>query len=411
MSAAPSLSLRRVVRRAQIRVAMVATLVVATLLAGASALLLRLAEQHSLDLVARSMAYSVDAAVMFRDATAAQGLLDEMARSENLVEARLLLPDGRTLALHRRAPPHTLAGRLAAGLPGLRAVQPVQANDQVIGTLRLQSDAGWLLKSAGWALLGVLAGAGATAVGIARASRELQRLIGAPLLALSTRTQTIRAQRRFDLRVPLGGATEIQALGQDVNALLAQVQQQQNDLRQRHAALQSEHEQLAHQSRRDALTGVANRAWFEQQLATAIDRARAHQERLAVLFIDVDDFKDVNDRYGHEAGDRVLTALASRLCSSVREHDLVGRLGGDEFVILIDPLRQPEDAQALLRQLSRTVAAPLEPDLASGLPTRRLPELSIGAAIFPDDGDSVDALLREADRQMYRRKPAPRGRP
>jgi diguanylate cyclase (GGDEF)-like protein len=260
--------------------------------------------------------------------------------------------------------------------------QAVQADGREQATLQVRAQARLLVQAAGWSLLGLLAGAAAILLAVRRAARELAEQVEAPLLALAAQTRTIREAQDFDRRVPSAAVTEIDALARDFNALLAQVQAQRQELMQRHVALQSAHDQLAHQSRLDGLTGIANRAWFEHCLAVAMTRPRPPGERLAVLFIDVNDFKRINDEHGHEVGDQVLTALAGRLRGCVRESDLVARLGGDEFVVLIDPLRQREDIATLVHKLTSALARPTE----LGPAARPLPSVSIGAAVFPDDG-------------------------
>lgn len=394
--------LRRVLRRAQLRVAAIATGVVGGLLMLASAMLLRASAQNHLELVARSMAYTVDAAVAFRDARAAGDILAEVGRSEHLALAEIRLPGGRVLARYQAQPLEGLGDRLAALLPAFEVAQAVQADGREQATLQVRAQARLLVQAAGWSLLGLLAGAAAILLAVRRAARELAEQVEAPLLALAAQTRTIREAQDFDRRVPSAAVTEIDALARDFNALLAQVQAQRQELMQRHVALQSAHDQLAHQSRLDGLTGIANRAWFEHCLAVAMTRPRPPGERLAVLFIDVNDFKRINDEHGHEVGDQVLTALAGRLRGCVRESDLVARLGGDEFVVLIDPLRQREDIATLVHKLTSALARPTE----LGPAARPLPSVSVGAAVFPDDGQSPEALLREADRQMYRRKPS-----
>lgn len=394
--------LRRVLRRAQLRVAAIATGVVGGLLMLASAMLLRASAQNHLELVARSLAYTVDAAVVFRDARAATDILADVGRREHLALAEIRLPGGRVLARYQPPPPEGLEDRLAALLPSFEVAQAVLADGQEQATLQVRAQARLLVQAAGWGLLGLLAGMASILLAVRRAARELAEQVEAPLLALAAQTRTIREAQDFDRRVPSARVTEIDALARDFNALLAQVQAQRQELMQRHVALQSAHDQLAHQSRLDGLTGIANRAWFEHCLAVAMTRPRPPGERLAVLFIDVNDFKRVNDEHGHEVGDQVLTALAGRLRGCVRESDLVARLGGDEFVVLIDPLRQREDIATLVHKLTGALAHPAE----LGSAARPLPGVSIGAAVFPDDGQSPEALLREADRQMYRRKPS-----
>jgi hypothetical protein len=279
--------------------------------------------------------------------------------------------------------------------------QAVQADGREQATLQVRAQARLLVQAAGWSLLGLLAGAAAILLAVRRAARELAEQVEAPLLALAAQTRTIREAQDFDRRVPSAAVTEIDALARDFNALLAQVQAQRQELMQRHVALQSAHDQLAHQSRLDGLTGIANRAWFEHCLAVAMTRPRPPGERLAVLFIDVNDFKRINDEHGHEVGDQVLTALAGRLRGCVRE-----RSGGPPGRRRVRGAHRPAaparghrhaGAQAHQRPGPTDRAGPCGPPAAQrqhrrgGLPRRR---------------QSPEALLREADRQMYRRKPS-----
>jgi diguanylate cyclase (GGDEF)-like protein len=155
----------------------------------------------------------------------------------------------------------------------------------------------------------------------------------------------------------------------------------------------------------DSLTGLANRRYLKMQLDGAIARAqRDGTGGFAVLMIDLDGFKPVNDRYGHGSGDQVLIEVARRLGQRVRKSETVARLGGDEFVVVIEQL---DDADTPLRAAQRLIAAISE--------TIALPEMvaqvgaSAGIAVYPTDGDDVDALLRRADVALYRAKAAGRG--
>jgi diguanylate cyclase (GGDEF)-like protein len=143
----------------------------------------------------------------------------------------------------------------------------------------------------------------------------------------------------------------------------------------------------------DSLTGLANRLQFNEILRETVDRAAATGGAVALLFIDLDGFKEVNDGYGHDIGDRLLVAVGERLCSYTRARDTVGRLGGDEFAVLIE---NPAGLAQLSERLSKAFCAPFEVagrDLSVGA--------SIGVARFPDEAGSAAELLQAADAAMY----------
>jgi diguanylate cyclase (GGDEF)-like protein len=150
---------------------------------------------------------------------------------------------------------------------------------------------------------------------------------------------------------------------------------------------------------RDPLTGLPNRASFEQGLAHGLIQAKRHGWGLAVLFVDIDKFKSINDSYGHAMGDQVLLTLANRLKSFVRGEDMVSRWGGDEFVCLLLEIKHEADATRLAEKLISRIAEPCEFNgtvfsIAS----------SIGIAMYPEDGETADILFKHADMAMYEAK-------
>lgn len=164
-------------------------------------------------------------------------------------------------------------------------------------------------------------------------------------------------------------------------------------------------EALYHQAHFDGLTGLPNRQLLRDRLQQKIVEARRDQRAGALLFLDLDRFKEINDVYGHSAGDSVLVQAAERIVAEVRETDTVARIGGDEFVVVLplvhDDLVVQAQASKLLERLS-------EPFLVKG--EEYFLSASIGIAMFPDDGDSVETLLKNADAAMYRAKDAGRSR-
>jgi diguanylate cyclase (GGDEF)-like protein/PAS domain S-box-containing protein len=159
---------------------------------------------------------------------------------------------------------------------------------------------------------------------------------------------------------------------------------------------------VAHLAYHDGLTGLANRGLFEETLALAVERARRDGTSVGVLYLDLDNFKLVNDSLGHHAGDALLSALAERLRSCTRETDLVARQGGDEFLVLVADLELDEADVAIRRVAQRVIDAMAAPFDLHGVEFHALG--SIGVSVFPRDSDSPEALLRNADIAMYRAK-------
>lgn len=146
----------------------------------------------------------------------------------------------------------------------------------------------------------------------------------------------------------------------------------------------------------DGLTGLPNRNLLNDRLTRVIAGARRHYGAFALLYIDVDHFKEINDTQGHDAGDELLRQLAARLSQSLRAADTVGRWGGDEFVAMLDGVASPQAATRIIRKLLSICSEPY--DLGSGVcPVT----LSIGASLFPRDGYDIPTLLKRADEAMY----------
>ncbi|MFC5547120.1 diguanylate cyclase domain-containing protein [Massilia aerilata] len=149
----------------------------------------------------------------------------------------------------------------------------------------------------------------------------------------------------------------------------------------------------------DELTGLPNRYLFFDRVNIALARAHRSGTPMGLLYVDVDDFKQVNDVHGHAAGDLLLREVAARLTRCARQSDTVARLGGDEFVLVLEQLGAPEDAGRIARQL----AAEMEAPMLLGNCQLNI-RISIGSAVFPDDGVQIEDLLKHADIDMYRQK-------
>jgi diguanylate cyclase (GGDEF)-like protein/PAS domain S-box-containing protein len=233
----------------------------------------------------------------------------------------------------------------------------------------------------------------------------------------------------FRLLLPSGKVRWLHALGRpvvDEEGRTVMVRGTLRDITEQREA--DEHiRRLAHF---DSLTSLPNRSLFTQLLTRSVAQAQRHKRSLAVLFIDLDGFKEINDRLGHDAGDALLAAFASRLTASLRRSDATGRmrpqesaarLGGDEFVVLIDDFTEPSQLEVVARRIIAVAATPFR--LRRGMHgvgefagegggggggegTDATVGASIGIARYPADGDSLDSLMRRADEAMYSAKQA-----
>lgn len=167
--------------------------------------------------------------------------------------------------------------------------------------------------------------------------------------------------------------------------------------------LKNAHEKIEHQAFHDVLTGLPNRKLFADRLSVAMVHARRSSKLLAVLFIDIDRFKVINDTHGHDAGDDVLLTVAERLRIGLRAGDTVARIGGDEFAVLVTELRDSDDAARIAEKLLQSIIQPIE-----GQGRTFHVSASIGIALCPIDGEDAETLLKNADGAMYRAKEAGR---
>ena len=161
-------------------------------------------------------------------------------------------------------------------------------------------------------------------------------------------------------------------------------------------ALKEAKERIYHLVYHDTLTGLPTRKLFMEHLLKALAGARRNTTRAAVLFVDLDGFKKVNDTFGHDAGDLLLKKTAARLCACIRDVDTVARIGGDEFLILLTNLADNDSIAEIAERMIQAVASPYNLDSLEMNITA-----SIGIALYPDDAESSQALVKQADLAMY----------
>ena len=398
--AAPS-SLREVVHRAHLKMALIAVLLAALMLVLAGLLVLRAYVVSNLDLVARSLAYTIEAAVVFGDRAEASTILQRMVASEGVAEATVYAAKDRVFVdweqSHGRLG-DALGHSLAQWMQLPAAVAPIHSEGTTVGRVVLHSDGQGLLRFLAIGVLVLLVClAFSAAMGIVMSQRMLQDIV-APLQDLARVARAVHRDRALGQRVPPARMAELRELGDDFNALL-------HELEARHAQLEHQNAALAHQAFHDSMTGLPNRAFFEQRLQMALDGAELTGAALAVLFLDSDHFKQINDQHGHAAGDALLVTVAQRVQEQLRETDVGARLGGDELAVLLAPVRGASDAVGVAGKIIASMQKPLL--LGSGV--RLQPSVSIGVAVYPEHGADATALLQAADSAMYHAKQRRRG--
>ena len=393
--------LRSVLRRGHLGVALVAVTLASASMTLLGVLALKVYADHNLHLIARSINYTVEAAVVFDDRAAATEALALIASTEAVAEARVYTADGELLAQWQR-PEAGLLPKVEKWLADSLLEQPITVpilhQGQEVGLVTVRGHGANMLSFLLSGLFGVMVCTALSAWSALYLSRRLLGGITGPLQQLAEVAHAARRERAFDRRVPPAHIAELDSLGNDFNALLDELESWQSHL-------QNENEILAHQASHDSLTNLPNRAYFEARLTRTLRSLNNVSEKVAVLFLDSDRFKDINDTYGHAAGDAVLVAVATRVRAQLREDDVVARLGGDEFAILLSPLHKIADAQRIAGKIIASMLEPIELPGQSSVVT----SLSIGIAVYPEHGATPDSLLCAADLAMYQAKRLARG--
>jgi len=299
--------------------------------------------------------------VVFEDRTATNETLMLITSKEEISEASILDNNGKVLASWHHpkdGPLHIMEQIVAHWALPKPVVLPIIHENKLVCEVCLNGNGGSLL-------------------------RFLLRGIVRSLDDIASVAHEVRCDRTFGLRVPSATIAELHELSSDFNGLLDEMEAWQTHLKQ-------ENDSLTHLAMHDSLTGMPNRALGNIKPA----------EKLAVLFINGDRFKELNDSYSHAAGDPVLTTIAGRIRAQLRENDLVARLAGDEFAMLLAPINNTEDvlqiADNIIDCMTRLVI--LQSD------ERVMTSLSIGIALYPDNAMTPQGLLHEVDDAMYQAK-------
>lgn len=220
-------------------------------------------------------------------------------------------------------------------------------------------------------------------------STKLQSLISVPIMNLAQTMKDVSQKKNYSIRSEKTSNDEIGVLIDGFNEMLQEIEERDETLKQRQDHLQ----RLAHF---DSLTSLPNRALYCDRLSQTLLKAAREKQQVAVLFVDLDHFKDINDTLGHRTGDLLLKDVAVRLQKIIRASDTVARMGGDEFTIFQQDVKDSRNAGLVAKKIVESLS---QPYLVEG--REIFITASVGITMFPDDGATVDELLRNADTAMY----------
>ena len=390
-------------RAAHLRLGLAAVGVLGLMLTLLSVLTLRTYVDQNLTLVARSISYTAEAAAVFGDADAAREALALIGTREGLLRAEIRDAQGGVLARYDAPPPAVAHARPLGGLaerlaPTARAA--IVAHDRVVGEVVVAGNGTVYLSFMVKVLATIAVCMAVVAAFVSLLSRRIDRELVQPLRTLAALTRRARLERGGGLRAPPASVREIHELGEDFNALLAEVEHREASLVATHDTLRTANESLSYLAFHDHLTGLPNRACFRDRAGALLQAQRGGTGRAALLFVDCDRFKEINDRLGHAAGDALLVTVAQRLRAATRDSDVVARIGGDEFAVLLTSVRGAADAARVAAKITAALAEPIDAPTHGTL----VASASIGIALAPDHGNVVEPLMAAADAAMYRAK-------
>jgi diguanylate cyclase (GGDEF)-like protein len=351
---------------------------------------------------ARVIGSNGTAAIMFGNTEEAHETLASLSAVPDITWAAFLLPDGQELASYRREMAKPVADRpMADSLDWhfLLIRQPVMLHGQLIGSVVVRASLASLYRGlALQAAFGGLAAALALALSLVL-TRRIASGIVRPLLSLVQLTEQVRAEQDFSLRANVYGNDEAGRLARSFNDMMEQLEWHDARINAELQQRRLTEKQLNQLAYHDPVTGLHNRHYFKEKLETAVAEALRHATSCAVLFIDLDDFKIVNDTLGHETGDKLLGVVAERLRATLRSNDVVCRIGGDEFAVIMENGVSAAQAERVAANIVAALSSPFViDDQQIGIGA------SLGISLCPEHAADTVSLLRNADTAMYNAK-------
>ncbi len=387
-------TLQGIFRRTHVLVLLITLLISGTALSFLSFFALEDYAKKNLELLASSISYRVEAGVVFNDQNAIQETINQLAGRDEFAEIRVLNAQAEPLASLKHDSTQSLNwwGEIFNHYIFAEPVtEAIMHGNQQIGTVWVSGNARVIANFLAQVLIGLMSCLIITLISVSYFSYRTHAKIVKAFAKMTTVANLVREQRAFNIRLPEANILELNELSQDFNILLDEIEQW-------HLSLKEENDALAQQALHDSLTGLPNRGFFETRLETSFNQAKSGLP-LALLFIDNDRFKQINDTYGHAAGDYVLEEMSRRLQAKLRQKDFVARLGGDEFAVILPHIVEEQHAINVVESLLSVADQPvLLPD------QREIPfSLSIGIALSTHC-KTPQELLAKADAAMYQAK-------
>lgn len=352
----------------------------------------------NLNAMALILAPNLTAAILFDDKATAQELITPIAQRQDILAVRVTDASGEPFVLQEDEQQLKLASK---SLPTFRT--PLMLEEARYGTLEVISDRSYINERIDFYIDFLLALLGTTFVLSLLLSFFLGKHFSRPILQLTRVAAEVTQSSNYKLRATKTTNDEVGQLTQYFNSMLETIEYRETLLeslvQERTHELEKANEKLHDQAYKDSLSGLPNRLFLYEKLQALLRKHQKRSQKFALLFIDLDGFKEVNDTLGHDYGDILLVHAGQRILSCVRKSDVVARLGGDEFTVIIkwgpNRHRVTEVAENILNNLSEPFDLEGEIAYITG---------SMGITLFPDDGQSVDTLIKHADQAMYESK-------
>ena len=350
--------------------------------------------EHEGGIKAAILAENALPALLFRDVNTAQEVLAGLGRDAQILGARIVEPDGSTFAAF--VPKRATRSGMQASTNHFRVSVAMESGGKHLAMLEIESDRSYVVEQ-------ILIYTGAVALSTVMVlligsfvAVRLQKAITGPLSALATLMKDVSAGGDLSQRATIGNRDELGELSQSFNRMIGQIEQRNSALGVELAERRRAEKRFEHLAHHDQVTGLPNRHFFRKRTTDLLRGGACKEGSMALLFVDLDNFKYVNDTFGHDCGDQLLVLVAGRLSAAVRPHDMVVRFGGDEFVILLESAGDPAQAQYRAEELLEVISRPYRLAGRDFFVT-----CSIGLAIAPEHAGNFDDLLQKADAAMY----------